>query len=117
MGRVLIDHRAGLETPHPYRVSPILRTRFIDEAQGDIILPNPVLFQGHKHLMEARFQALLGLGGPTIIPWKRLTEMDAHPLAPDPNDLSRRILNPKFSPNEFPYLGGGPRGLLVQQVV
>jgi hypothetical protein len=66
--------------------------------------------------MEARFQALLGIEGPPIIPWKRLTEMHAHPLAQDPNDLSRRMLNPKFSPNEFPHLDGGPRGLLVQQV-
>ena len=48
MRGVLIHHRAALETPDPDRVGPMLRARFIDEAQRDIVLTNPFFFQGHN---------------------------------------------------------------------
>ena len=117
MRRVLSYHRARLETPQPYRSGAILWTRCIEAAQRDIVLTHPLLWQGRQHLLETRWQAVLGVRGPTLLPGKGLAQMHTQPLAQNPHDLSWRIRNPEFSLKEFPHLGGGPRGLLVQQVV
>jgi len=69
--------------------------------------------------MEARFpSARIGMWGPDDNPVETgVLEMHAHALAQDSNWLSRRYQVQFLAEWVSLNLDGGPRGLLVQQIV